>query len=88
MKCRGGDGLHLVSQCLMLFFTLGLQLLPVLVSAQDDADKPVPLSPYAKSMQVRTVGIVALGGALFLAWYWLRRWQLANAKPVGAPKND
>jgi hypothetical protein len=49
-----------------------MALLPLAVWAQDDDDKPTPLDPHTKAIQLWVFGAVAGVILLFVIWYWLR----------------
>ena len=70
-------------------FALLLLLLPLAALAHDDDGPPPPLDPQTKAIQLWIYGVIGLGVTLFLAWYWLRRWQLHKAPGVsGSSQNQ
>ncbi len=53
--------------------TVLLALMPLAAWAQDDDDKPTPLDPQSKAIQLWVFGAVAAAVLLFVIWYLLRR---------------
>ena len=67
----------------------GLLLLPLAALAHEDDNPPPALDPQVLNYQRWIYGFIGLGVTLFLAWYWVRRWQLRNAPGVsGSSQNQ